>query len=309
MVLGGAGELLEAFSRIPEGPVRESVIGHAQALASAYSGDVAQPAAIDPLRAFAAKQVSPVLAPPAPVPPMERKVRTESPEGRTIELRMGGMQPYEISETLGIGPNEVLKHLRTARRNGIKFQPLENPKAGTKVFHLSLETVTGQALSQMQGAAAQRGISLETYMERRRVTIEMAQAGASADDICEAVKETRTVIGGWCSQARAAGITVPYWRLDGPPAAFERPPPAKPTYWRFASDLSHPGKLRAVEKSAAARGITVAAMGKLRRDVLADSQRGMGASAIMAKYGLDKDTVRNWRYQARRAGLLEESKR
>jgi hypothetical protein len=125
--LPGAAELVDAFSAIPPGPVRESIVLHAQALAAAQSP---QPQAQrqPPARNGA------LLAWQGEKPPPEQRQAyvSASMEGRIVERALRGESVRSISEDTGIAASLIEKLKEKARREGRVIFPSDKPREKQK---------------------------------------------------------------------------------------------------------------------------------------------------------------------------------
>lgn len=136
MLLPGAGELLDAFSRIPEGRVRESLIHHAQMLAGEYHAGPVESRPPDPIQAFASATVltAPVLTAPVLTHDADTAEFTDgtmprpkprSVEEEVIQRRLDGEWPVDIATEMKLQRNVVNDILQKARKlGGIEFPSL-----------------------------------------------------------------------------------------------------------------------------------------------------------------------------------------
>jgi hypothetical protein len=113
MVLPGAAELVEAFSAIPPGPVRDSVVNHAQVLAQASGWN---PGALFTGEAITAREI------PAHAPrlesPFAEGLAASTAEGRIIERALRGEADHAIAADLGVSLGLVVQLKRKARKEG-----------------------------------------------------------------------------------------------------------------------------------------------------------------------------------------------
>lgn len=218
LVLPGAEQLVEAFSRIPPGPLRDSVVSHAQVIADTYSAAPADQRMPDPLL-MAASAPAPALAPPAPPPEPQREPSVaRTPLEEAVRLRLQTtLAEHEIAERVGLPLGEVVQELRRAREAGVKFAAIERPKAKKqtagipgKTFPMSVSELDGMGRGGALAAATARGLTIEGYMERRKLAIDMAIGGHDLQEIVEATGEEEAPLRGWFSLARNAGHPVPY---------------------------------------------------------------------------------------------------
>ena len=230
LVMPGIEPLLDAFGRIPPGPMRDSVIHLARTLADQYDAAPPEHAMPDPLLSAAGYVVTPppaqagraALAGPTPTQngrgqrgqEAELPPALKGPEAEVIRLRKKGVHPQAIHEELGVPRAHVDKIISSAKAAGIVFKNLRtNDMKGPlekKPWHTSLDQLRGQGLSRVEAAAAARGISPQEYFQRRLTAVDMAMKGAQYPDICKAVKESMKTVSLFLSNARAAGIPVPY---------------------------------------------------------------------------------------------------
>jgi hypothetical protein len=111
MVLPGAAELVEAFSAIPPGPLRDSIVHHAMMLA--------QTAGWQPTPEHAARVVG-VYPPAAPrlASPFAEGLSSTSAEGQIVERVLRGEDPDAVAVDMGVRPTLVKRLMATARREG-----------------------------------------------------------------------------------------------------------------------------------------------------------------------------------------------
>jgi len=218
-VLPGAAELIDAFSVIPPGPMRDAVVNLAQATASQYSGaPMAQP-----YRPFDAPATG-------AQPRLGRSPPTDSPQMQAVKLRIEhpDMPRGDIAKATGLTPQQVSNALYEAKKAGApvpkkKLRTMEERAADKWVT--SLGDMTGQGLAAFERAADARRITPQDYLDRRLLALKLAMEGASYDTILKATKETDSkVVSAWLSKARSAGHKVPY--VAGVVAVDDAPPQA-----------------------------------------------------------------------------------
>ena len=129
---------MEAFSAIPAGPVRDSVVNHAQALADAYGGwrppeapQAATQARLEPSRPI----IEWVGAKPAPAVNGAAKangdgLKASSDEGKIVERLMRGETPKAVAQDAGIHIEVVWRLMRKARIEGGVVFPGDDKKPG-----------------------------------------------------------------------------------------------------------------------------------------------------------------------------------
>jgi hypothetical protein len=115
MVLPGAAELVEAFSAIPPGPVRDSVVSHAQVLAQAsgWEGPSAFGVPPPPITAHAITSPTPRLT-----SPFAEGLAATSAEGQIIERALRGEADHVIAADLRVPLGLVVSLKRKARKEG-----------------------------------------------------------------------------------------------------------------------------------------------------------------------------------------------
>lgn len=341
LLMPGAGRLLAAFGDIPPGPLRDSVITHAEVIASTYTGAPPKHRMPDPIKGLA--RAANVALPPAAPETVTGRAPPSLGErdDQIIRLRLNGVTPKHIAKKLKISPSIVWSVLAKARAAGIDIPKKgdgSKPKAATypKHWHTSTETMTAQALGASERAAASRGISLEEYLERRRVSVEMAQRGYGYDAILKATGEPdEKVVSAWLSSARKAGIDIPYVGgmapslepLDEPPtdaievdavapqepqqAAQEAPPPeaslkaVDPTREPIFGLISemHAGQVHAMQSAADRRGVTLQAYIERREQIARMGLAGYNVVQIVKELGEDRTFVRDTFASAERRGV------
>jgi hypothetical protein len=121
MVLPGASELVDAFSAIPPGPVRDSVVQHARVLAEASGWNAPMPFTMEP-------ETARVLPPPRLESPFAGGLVSTSVEGQIVERAMRGEASHVIADSLGIKLGVVVRAMRKAREEGHIVFPGDEPK-------------------------------------------------------------------------------------------------------------------------------------------------------------------------------------
>ena len=225
--LPGAAELVEAFSAIPPGPVRDSVVNHAQVLAQAAGWTAPVP------------WVGTALAEPSrlgvPVPrlpsPYAEGLSAKSPDGKIIERLLRGEAAHVIADDLGVRLGVVLALRKRAERDGVKFpgeptkekkaHPLkgrpanvermpvpappywwedpaspvwDNPSLLPHNSDVGLGTMAAMGpldsrnYATMTRAARNQGLTLRQYMANRFEIVRRTDEGESPTQICKAMK-------------------------------------------------------------------------------------------------------------------------
>jgi transposase len=308
-ILPGASPLMRAFSAIPPGPLRDSVISHAQVIAQTYGAAPASNRMPDPIAGFG------VAAPPVAklTSRTGKEPRTDSPEMRAVKMRMEGASVAQVMQATGLEKKQVYQAVYAARKAGMKV-PSSRQKSGpvepgTKVWITSLDEASHQGIAMIAKAARTRGINSEEYLARRQLALKLAQDGASYDTILERTGEKDAkVVSAWLSSARGAGYNVPYvTSLFTPPGVYEAPPAPEPVaepaqeavavpvgeVFRFASARN--SSLTAMRRAAESRGMTLEAYHQLRESVVRHRMNGMGHQDIVTltgqSYNFVKDTL------------------
>jgi hypothetical protein len=320
LVMPGLNELIDAFARIPPGPLRESVIAHAKVIADQYSNAPPEYAAPDPLLAAAR---APEPAQIESRAPRASKV-TDGPEVEVIKRRKKGQHPQQITAETGIPRTHVADIIREAKAAGVKFPSIRAAKGKpmeTKVWHTSLDTMTGQGIANFTAAAHKRGLTPEQYLARKLLAVQLAINGNGYPAIMAATKMDMKTISLWLSNARAAGFDVPYaarpeedqepedaeFEAQGPEGAPE-PVQATPEADSEDANVIRPARFfgplgaikrashrSAIEKAASKRGLTAEAYLDLQESVVRQRLAGVSPTAIMANTGegpiFVKDTI------------------
>jgi transposase len=125
--LSGAAELVEAFSAIPPGEVRDSVIQHAQALARAAGWSPPVPFGME-----AAQRPISRAEPRRLTSPFAESLVSTSLEGQIIERALRGEADHIIAADLGIGLGVVVRLKRKARTEGRVVFPGDEAKPKAK---------------------------------------------------------------------------------------------------------------------------------------------------------------------------------
>jgi transposase len=293
LVMPGAAELFDAFARIPPGALRESVIQHAQVIAETYTGAPASMQQPDPLLTAAQAQA------PRPVLEAPRKpVKTDDPNVRAVELRLQGIHAQQIAKRLDMPYSHVTRALAEAKRAGVQYPNLRTKPRGrpleVKEFKTSFNDLSGQGVAIVEKAAVARGISPAEYLRRKALAVTMAQQGLGYPEIVTATGESQKSVSLWLSNARAAGISIPYAARPAIPAKFEDVPPApanviRPTrFFGPFEALPGPAKYQ-VRQAATRRNMTPDAFLDLQQSVVLNRMAGMGPAEIAAMCG-ESDT-------------------
>ena len=314
-ILPGAGTLMRAFSEIPPGPLRDSVIQHAQVIAATYTGAPAQHRMPDPIGAITPRQ-------PARLAIATRTGR-EPPGGdrdtEAVKMRMAGATVPEIVQALGITKQRAYQAFYNARKAGItlpgkKDRPLPGSSI-VKSWHTDASAVYGQGLAAIERAAAERGISPQAYLDRRSLALKLAMEGRSYETILAATGETnQKVVSSWLSNARAAGFSVPYVvyfeTVAAPPEPVSPPPEpqaspglAKPWVFPDVDDIPPPA-LSAIVAAAKSRNMTVHAYQEMRNVIVFHRLDGKTTREIMALTGESDQSVRDTISSARARGVI-----
>lgn len=320
MVLPGAVSLLNAFSRIPPGRLRQSAIDHVAAMADHYDQAPDQTRGPDPL-AVAAQALAapspPALALIAPGFPVE----ADTKEQTVIAKRMAGEWPIDIAEDLGLPHPEVtsiinrfrgalgkpLPPLGAKRTVDAAFEfpapepepePVKAPRASPKKkgrrkgkFPLTVEDIAPDQFRFFVAAAKRRDMPLETFMALRRRVIELAREGKLPIEIEPLIGEPRHFVNHVLAEARAARVELPDMPLGG--AARKRL--HGPEFWK-------PGKTFAAAQAASQPPPPRPSPNLKTFPLDADGLNGGARAAIekaAAKHGTD---LTGW-MQVRRAAL------
>lgn len=130
LVMPGADRLLDAFSRIPPGPLREATIAQVRAMADTYSGAPAEMRMPDPLLTAARAPQAPALEGP------RRRGTPKNDEEKIIDLRMQGKFVPEIMQAVPNVPRQQIENIiRSATRRGVPFPKL--PRKPPLEFNLA----------------------------------------------------------------------------------------------------------------------------------------------------------------------------
>lgn len=304
MVLPGAPELVEAFSRIPAGPLRDSVISHAQVMASTYDEARTAGAPIpDPLTVAAlhSPRSNGMAALPSPGEvaqalsgPRKGEVALDSKEARAVKMRMEGIGPEEIHKKLKMPLHAVTAAFKQARRAGIAFPVLAkgSTPVARKSFPIRMEDMDGRGMGAMRGAAERLGITLERYVELRAMLVKLRKANTPIEELVVALKPIpEKIIWDWIYRARAAGIELAS-RLDFDDAEFQAAPPPARRYFPPYDELD--ARARAsVDRAAKARGISSVAYCELRESIIDKRMNGVSQTQIIIDTGESGTTVKD----------------
>lgn len=311
LVMPGADRLFTAFARIPPGPLRESVITHAEVIAQTYTGAPSEMQMADPL-ITAAQAAAPALPSPKP----GRAPKTEGPEARVITMRRAGKHPQEIARELDMAQSVVARIIAEAKKAGI---PIPNIRAAHgrpmehKTFTTNFNDLSGQGVAIVGKAAAKRGISTEEYLRRKGRAVEMAKAGLGYPEIMADTHEDQKTISLWLSNARAAGVDIPYAARPAFNAHFEEvqpdPEPApnvvQVSRWFGPwSALSDNRGRKSVEAAATRRNMTPDAYLDLQESIVRHRMAGMGGLEISRLTGEGEVFVKDVLTAAKQRGAV-----
>jgi transposase len=323
MTQPGAAELVEAFSSIPPGPLRESLVHHAQVTAMTYLGG--------PINMTPPPRIG-ETPPRAALPsPRRSQVATEDPAVKAVEMILQGVSPHEIANALQIPIRAVYAAKREARASGVKLPAApkgKKPRVKGRpsiAYHTSLDTLPHQGMSRVAKAAEERGITPEGYMARRKLALEMALDGRHIRAIVEATKEPKIVLQQWFYQAREAGHDVPYIVDTSAIKVEEVAPPELPANvidlqpHRKAND-AHKGRFILFEtemdgsngggiiKGAQMMDVDVPEYLRRRREAVELFRREYTPAIVAKRIGVTLKQAENWRGRAQRAGILSLTK-
>lgn len=291
MVLPGADELVAAFSAIPPGPLRDSVISHAKVMAQTYDDARLAGAPIpDPLQNVAPRTV--LAAPPAAQALPAPKVKVQSPEAQAVRLRLQGKSPGEIADELEVDLATVTGALAQARKAGVKFKAL--PKVvkppGGKTWVTRIEDLSGQGRQAAEQAARGLRLSLENYMEKRRRLVELRTENVAMGKIAKELRLSEDVLWRWVYAARASGIplstkfeTVGAIEAEYEPVRRFFPP------WEALTGVER----AACERAALKRGIAPEVYHERRERILCMRMEGVRPAAIERELGESVTAVKD----------------
>lgn len=305
MVLKGAAELVDAFSAIPEGHLRESIVSHAQAIAFTYDEARQNGAAIpDPLdlaaRASSPRNgfAKPLALPPgqtAPqtaqearqTPPADRPgVKTQTPGSAAVKLRLLGKSPQEIAADLDMDLGDVQAALREARAAGVKFKALTKPPVGEReksnTYNTDWNAMGLPARGRVEAGALKLSLDPQRYLELKAILLAMKQQNKPWAEIVTACKPVpEDMLWRWVYQARAAGYDISTKTDDRPAHEPEAPP--KRILPRYSD---YPGSQQAtLDRAAAKRGISGEAYLERCERIVQLRMAGHGGKAIAREVG------------------------
>jgi transposase-like protein len=354
LVLPGASELLEAFSQIPPGRLRESAVAHVQAIAETYSSAPVEQQMPDPLLTAAQgapepvrvietpRETLPALTPIEALSNRRRGVpKSDDPDVKAIELALQGMSPQNIAVELNMPISSVMWARKKALRAGLIFPKIVGRRGGSKKkkkfqasFAMTLDDLDMRGIGIATAAASRRGLTLESYIERRRITVEMAQDGRHIQAIINAVKEDEPTIRSWLNKARAAGLPVPYVAVDygmanvAPVEPEPEPEPEPeaivpvqssvvvnlrsagidppPRHRAFSVSLEGLSgtQVSAIERGAALLSVSVEEYLEVRRQALEMMRNGIDTGTVAKTLNITPKMSSNWRQRAIDAGVL-----
>ena len=316
MVLKGATELVDAFSAIPEGHLRESIVSHAQAIAFTYDEARAGGAPIpDPLelavRAAAPRTgFSPLALPRAEGSgypringedkPQRRSpgVKTQTPATAAVKLRLQGKAPPEIAVELSMDLVDVTDALAAARKAGVKFTALPKPPPGqrrkTAGWNTDWDTMPRNARTRIEVAALAMSIDPQRYLTLKALMLTMKQAGAHWPEIVTACRPVpEETLWRWVYQARAAGFNIGSKTDEALAEIAAAPPPPPPRrYFPPYEELTGADRA-AIARAAARRGVSPQVYAERRERILFLRMEGVSPSRIEAELGESGTAVKD----------------
>jgi DNA-binding CsgD family transcriptional regulator len=303
LVMPGATQLLDAFSRIPPGPLRVSVIQHAEVIAQTYAGAPVEQQMPDPL--YVASQTSPVTQQPA-LPKPTREPKTD--EERIVTRLAAGESPAEIGKALGVSRQKVQAIRADAKKGGVKLPKLKAD--GSPAFATTPDELSPQGRSNMEIAANRRGKTLQQWLDARATFVKMRLAKTPLDEISVALGIEEPILANWLYTARRAGIDLPLF-MDYSDAEVE---PVKATPKRQVTPYVYPvftpladlgkGATAGFLKWATQRGWTPQEMFDKREEVVRRRIGGEGPNSIAYEMGVDMDFVKNACANATQKGIV-----
>lgn len=302
----GVPRLLEAFSRIPPGVLRDSVISHAEAIAFTYLSPPEGPMADPVLVAAQHRPYGPAEggAPAPEAPQLEAPGRRRSAarklslEEQVVNLRRAKKYPDEIAKELDCDAGWVSDVLKAAREEGgLKWPKLPKRDNQHQVFYTDLKFLSKSSRAKLSGVALKYGISLEQLVAARKLFVEMRQAKAPMDTIAERLKLPEKDLWQWLYKARAAGIDLP---LDvdiedaqARPVLPIRPagaPIRLPSYASFMERGTNSAAYK-IEHAAKARGLTIPEYEYMREVVVDLALSGMRPIEIANAIGENPGSI------------------
>ena len=323
MVMDGASRLITAFSGIPEGPLRESVITMAETMRDTYAGGAVQPFA-DPLAAI----TPPPPRPPPALPGPGLGPKTSDPKLKAVQFRLEGLKTPEIAERTGLPIHQVYHAVSEARKAGVKFPMVGRAEQHSgdafirSVYLMREDQLTSsQAVAAATRASNARGISIGDYLARKKLALDMALDGRHVRAIVEATKESKLTLQAWMHSAREAGFPVPYMAdlshiEPAPPPTAEvidlkpRRKADDPHRGRFILTMEEYDQQRGkgaggITKGAELMGVPVDEFLRLRREALVRFKLGQTPFLVSRDLGITQKQAENWRGRAQRAGVLD----
>lgn len=174
-LLPGAAELMQAFSVIPPGPLRDSVIHHAQVIAQEYAGTPPQHRAPPPQ---ALAPTSPAAKPVKGKPPALALVgqRTppvgDDPHLKIVQMRLEGFTIPQIMAEVGLGRSAVFRTLAAARKAGAPV-PQQSPR----------EDLQAQVVKLRKKNWTQAAIAKQLSCSKSHVETLLREARAAGEDL------------------------------------------------------------------------------------------------------------------------------
>ena len=310
LVMPGAAELFDAFSRIPPGSLRQSVIDHAQVIAQTYTDAPDEMRMPDPLITAAklSERTAPVIAEPEK-PRLPKALAGH--EAQVIEARKAGVPVAVIAREAHIATGEVSKIIAAARRAGISFPNLRlatGRPLDKKTWITDFNLLSGQGTSTVQRAARARGMSPQQYLQAKQEAVDMAVAGHGYKAIIAKLRVDRKTISLWLSNARAAGFSIPYAARDNVAEQFGETEPAasnvvRPTrFFGPWSAAQHSRTKIFIERAAVRRNMTPEAYMDLQESIVRHRMSGIGGNEIAVLTGQNHHFIKDVLATAKQRG-------
>lgn len=205
--LPGADRLVDAYSALPPGRLRDAAIEHVEAIAEAVgwrapSMDI--PAPPPPPKpnghAALAQPAAPQIAGPR-IDPEDERPSGGGQEQEVVRRLIGGDAPQKVAEDLGLRLGAVSRIRSEARTAGVIFPD------NTKIE---------RGAASVERAAAAKGLSVEEYGAWQLGIVERWMRGEKPVDIAAALGEDVKVIGNIISrrekiEARFGAAAPPHW--------------------------------------------------------------------------------------------------
>lgn len=204
----GADRLVAAYTSLPPGPVRETLLSHVETMSAALVAQMGgSPYALQVtgVADAAVAPAPPKLGAPAastPVAALEGpKFVSATSDGRVVERALQGMRPADIAKVEGVPLSHVERTLQKARREGGLTFPWD-AEAVAKPAGLNPDKAPNgkRVLGALRRSAADQGVELDDYVTTLMTYLRRRQAGEPAAQLAQEMGVSVGTADGWWSR-------------------------------------------------------------------------------------------------------------